>query len=114
MAFLKALPTKYQVNAEYWKVSTVKRSNINPKQVSVSVDGYLNQAARNDPSARPLETRDYTTTVGVFDAFEADNDAERAYLWLKANAPEFADAVDVLEDEPEAPAEPAAEGEPDE
>jgi hypothetical protein len=100
MAFLKSILTKYQVAASYWKVTRVARSNIDPKMVEIEMDGYLDQATRWNTAARPMDARAFRTTVIVLDQLQAENDVARAYLWIKANSPEFADAVDVLEDPP--------------
>jgi hypothetical protein len=95
MALAKSLSTKYLVNADYWKVAKVTRSNEDPKIIHILMSGYVNQSARFS-GAVPLVTLEATTSSSVLDQIEADDDTEKAYIWIKSNVVDFLDATDIL------------------
>ena len=94
MALAISLITAFGVLAGYWKIRSVIRINEGDKPVNIIVDGYKDQAARDNGLA-PMSSKAFQAPAAELDAITADDELSAAYLWLKAHAPEFAGATDV-------------------
>lgn len=96
MAFGLTVDTSFRYPATYWKVRTVSGNNDGGQAViSMEVIGYKDRAAREDVNGAPMAVRTFQATLESFSAVTAPNMFQQAYLWLKANVPFWADAVDL-------------------
>ena len=94
MALGISILTAFGFLAAYWKIRSVVRINDGDKPVDIVVDGYKDQAARND-GAPPMASRAYQAPASEIDAETGDDELTKAYNWLKANVAEFSGAADV-------------------
>lgn len=92
MALQKTLPTPYG-DASYHLVYLVSSQHLPEKITRVVVHSYRDEAHRQSEFALPLRVSENLLTGD--DALNAAPEQwPAAYAWLKANNPDFADAVD--------------------
>jgi hypothetical protein len=93
MALSISILTAFGFIALYWKIRSVTRVNDADSPVNIILDGYKDQAAR-DNGAPAVASRAYQAPGADIDAIEADDQMSAAYEWLKINVPELQGAVD--------------------
>lgn len=90
MALSKSIAKPSGLVVPYWNIGS-KQEHIKDKSYSVTVFGYLSEAARRDGN-EPEDAKTYQVAVG--DDYEPDLTRAQIYPLLKA-MPEFEDATDI-------------------
>lgn len=95
MAIIKALDTKFGVQASYHRISAFS-INYKAKKIILCVSTYLSKEARVNQSD-PIEEIDIEIPQIDYPTFLNTNPIEHGYLWLKQNVIGFDDSLDDLE-----------------
>ena len=92
MAIIKALDTKFGVQASYHRI-TAFNINYVDKKVVICVASYASKEKRTINKS-PIEEIDIEIPFNDYSLFLYSNSLEMGYLWLKQNVIGFEDSID--------------------
>ena len=92
MAIIKALDTKFGIQASYHRITAFNIS-YSAKKIVICIATYLSKEARLNQS-NPIEEVDIEVPLSDYHTFLNTNPIENSYLWLKQNVIGFDDSTD--------------------
>ena len=95
MAIIKALDTKFGIQASYHRI-TAFSINYSAKKIVICVSTYLSKEARQNQND-PIEEIDIEVPQVDYHTFLNTNPIEHGYIWLKQNVIGFDDSMDDYE-----------------